>query len=33
MTAPDNRKQQLNVMKVIKKVINKFDRRRKSYRS
>ena len=33
MTYSDNRKQQLNVTKVIENVINEFDRRRKSYLS
>ena len=31
MAARDNRKQQLNVIKVIKNIINEFDRRRKYY--
>ena len=31
MAAPDNRKKKVNVVKVIKSVINEFDRKRKSY--
>ena len=32
-TTPDNQKQKLNVAKVIKVVINEFDRKPKSYQS
>ena len=33
MAAPKNKKAIVNVIKLIESVINKFDRKRKSYRS